>query len=210
MPYLSNLIMKRLLFTLFILSVTCFFSNAQMSFIRVDTVQVIDQTLPLKNAWAGGLNHPLFSEIDLNGDSIMDLVAFDLGGPPGNYRLMPFINHGDSGKIDYHYAPEYISRFPPLNQWMVTYDYNHDGKWICLHYGIPAAPACQCIAMISTQRKGWNLQEWKKNLAIIPAAFTVLISGQPGFRSCHDRYGCRWRYGYSWLAYRRFQLPGVL
>ncbi len=120
--------MKKRLITLFTSFALCFGTTAQLSFMRCDTVQVIDESVPLKNAWAGGLNYPMVEQIDLNGDGIMDIVMFEPGGLPGHYRLMPFLNYGDSGKVDYHYAPQYISQFPKLNQWMLTYDYNCDGK----------------------------------------------------------------------------------
>ncbi len=120
--------MKKIITTAFILCTLYFHVAAQLTFVRVDTVQVTDQSVPFKNAWAGGLNFPMFFEIDLNGDSIMDLVAYENGGPPGHNRLMPFINNGAPGQPDYHYAPQYISHFPDVNGFMVTYDYNHDGK----------------------------------------------------------------------------------
>jgi len=81
-----------------------------------------NQILPF--AWAGGLNAPQFSEIDLNNDLIMDLFVFDRVGN----RILTFLNNGKSGQIDYIYAPEYEEKFPPLNDWVLLVDYNNDGK----------------------------------------------------------------------------------
>ncbi len=86
---------------------------------------VVDQNDdPIPFAWAGGLNAPQFSEIDLNDDGIMDLFVFDREG----YRVMTFLNNGTTGQVDYEYAPEYESAFPEMAQWCLLADYNNDGK----------------------------------------------------------------------------------
>ncbi len=74
--------------------------------------------------WAGGMNSCQFGEIDLNLDGINDLFVFDRHGD----RIMTFINNGTPGTIDYDYAPEFISKFPDLNDWAILADYNMDGK----------------------------------------------------------------------------------
>jgi len=78
----------------------------------------------LKLAWAGGLNTPIFSEIDLNKDGITDLFSFDKDGN----RISTYINHGTAGQFDYEYAPEYISKFPHLHDWALLADYDCDGN----------------------------------------------------------------------------------
>jgi len=123
--------MRRSMKKLFVFALFLFaFRSAGVAqaFVRIDTVQVIDSVLPLKNPWAGGLNYPTFWPIDLNGDNIMDLVVYEPGLMPGHYRLMPFLNAGDSGQVAYTYAPKYISTFPDIYAWLVMYDYNCDGK----------------------------------------------------------------------------------
>ena len=50
---------------------------AQIQLVRYDSVAVSDGNEELKNPWAGGLNSPQFSQIDLNGDGIKDLVLFE-------------------------------------------------------------------------------------------------------------------------------------
>ena len=74
--------------------------------------------------FAGGMNAIQFGEIDMNMDGIKDLLAFDRQGN----RIMPYINSGIEGTIDYSYAPEYISGLPELYHWAIFIDYNMDGK----------------------------------------------------------------------------------
>ncbi len=76
----------------------------------------------MKNPWAGGLNCPQFSEIDLNGDGLMDLVAFER-----NFygAVKTFINHGEEG---YRFVPEYRQLFPEMSNWMLLRDFDCDGR----------------------------------------------------------------------------------
>ncbi|MCB0804582.1 MAG: T9SS type A sorting domain-containing protein [Bacteroidales bacterium] len=78
----------------------------------------------LKNAWAGGLNSPQFSMIDLDGDGFKDLVAFERG----DYGVFKtFRNTGNFDAVEFHYAPEYLAIFPNLQNWALLVDYNNDG-----------------------------------------------------------------------------------
>ncbi|WP_052598662.1 T9SS type A sorting domain-containing protein [Aureispira sp. CCB-QB1] len=78
----------------------------------------------MRNAWAGGLNLPQFSPVDLNNDGIKDLVAFDRDGRVGT----AFINHGTPGIVDYEHAPAYTKRLPKdIQNFMLFRDYNCDG-----------------------------------------------------------------------------------
>ncbi len=74
--------------------------------------------------WAGGMNSMQFGEIDINRDGIKDLVAFDRQGN----RILPFINNGTEGKIDYKFDAKYVADFPQLFDWAIFADYNNDGK----------------------------------------------------------------------------------
>ena len=71
------------------------------------------------NPQTGGINSPQFFGIDLNNDNQEDMIVFDRKGNV----LLPFIYNG----ADYIYSPEYVDRFPPLNYFALTYDYNCDG-----------------------------------------------------------------------------------
>ena len=78
----------------------------------------------LTSPWAGGMNSMQFGEVDINRDGIKDLVAFDRQGN----RIMPFINGGNPGEIDYRFDASYINNFPELYDWAIFADYNNDGK----------------------------------------------------------------------------------
>jgi len=88
-----------------------------------------------KYPFAGGMNACQFCEVDMNMDGIRDLLVFDRQGN----RLMPYINNGTAGEIDYTYAPEYISEFPEFSHWVMFADYNMDGKNDIFAYN-PALP----------------------------------------------------------------------
>ena len=92
------------------------------------TAQQINVALPgdslLTSPWAGGMNSIQFGEVDINRDGIKDLAAFDRQGN----RIMPFINGGTEGKIDYHFEAGYVNNFPELYDWAIFADYNNDGK----------------------------------------------------------------------------------
>jgi len=79
---------------------------------------------PLKYAWAGGLNSCQFCAIDLNLDGINDLLVFDRHGN----RKLTFINSGTLNTIDYIFSPEYAKKLPECQNWIITTDYNCDGK----------------------------------------------------------------------------------
>jgi hypothetical protein len=79
---------------------------------------------PLKYPWAGGLNSCQFGEIDLNLDGIDDLVVFDRHGD----RILPFLNKGVAGVVDYTYDPGLGQLLPELHEWVIFADYNCDGK----------------------------------------------------------------------------------
>src|ERR1035437_9465687 len=101
------------------------FCNAQSSFTYWDSIPVIQWGDTIAFPFAGGLNNPQFSSIDLNGDGIMDLFVFERS----TNKVYTFINKGIAGKSSYVYAPQYRHCFPPhLNGWVLLRDYNCDGK----------------------------------------------------------------------------------
>lgn len=91
---------------------------------RYDSIVVIDGSDTLKNPWAGGLNTPQFFAFDLNGDSFVDLFAFDRN----NSETRTFLNTGNREKTIYRHAPQYESYFPRMWNYALIYDYNNDGK----------------------------------------------------------------------------------
>lgn len=100
-------------------------SNAQVRFDRVDNVAVEIAGTPMQNPWSGGINYPLTSSVDMDGDGRKDLFVFDRF----NNRVSCFLNTGSTNVVTaWQYAPEMVQRFPPINKWALFYDYNCDGK----------------------------------------------------------------------------------
>ncbi|GAB4490354.1 MAG: hypothetical protein OHK0045_14710 [Raineya sp.] len=77
----------------------------------------------MQNAWAGGINSPQFSTIDLNLDGTEDLFVYDRTSK----KIYTFLA---TPQKNYHYAPEYELLFPstPDAGWILLHDYNYDGK----------------------------------------------------------------------------------
>lgn len=97
------------------------------SFVRSNHIPVIvNDTLPMP--WAGGMNGVRFSEIDLNGDGINDLFAFEKHGN----RILTFLQQDGQ----YLFAPAYAKYFPELHDWAILKDYNNDGKPDIFTYGL--------------------------------------------------------------------------
>ncbi len=107
-----------------LLSILLSDSIAQTGFSRDTNIPVVVQGTQLAMPWAGGLNYPVFSEIDLNGDNVPDLFAFD----KNNNRVITFVNTGAPGTDCWQYAPQYADQFPVLRSWAYLYDYNCDNK----------------------------------------------------------------------------------
>lgn len=97
-------------------------------FVRDCSVRVEDNCRVLQLPWAGGLNSVHFSEIDLDMDGEPDLLGFEKHGN----RLLPFLRQNG----EWVYAPQYARRFPDLHDWVVFYDYNHDGRADIFTYGL--------------------------------------------------------------------------
>jgi len=106
-------------FTLF-----SFFCFSQYSFQRFDSIPVMENSQWLPNPWAGGLNNPQFSAIDLDGDGKKDLFIYDRSSD----KIFTFLNKGQTGEVKYVYDSYYESFFPPLHNWVLLVDYNKDGK----------------------------------------------------------------------------------
>jgi hypothetical protein len=116
--------LKKLLFLLLFIAVSSSLV-AQLQLVRYDSITVTKDGDTLAMAWAGGFNSPQFSAIDLNGDGIQDLFAFER-----NFYGMPktFINKGIAGEVSYFYDPFYQKAFPKMSNWALLADYNCDGE----------------------------------------------------------------------------------
>ena len=82
-------------------------------------IPVIINGETLDSPWAGGIDNPQFSVIDLNNDGNMDLYTFDR---VGNVHI-PFLNVGDK----YVFAPEFIESFPDARNFVLLRDFDGDG-----------------------------------------------------------------------------------
>jgi len=91
-----------------------------------DVAKVVQGTDTLRNAWAGGLDSPQFSSIDLNADSQPDLFIFDRR----TRRVLTYLNvAAPGGGRQWQYAPNYASLFPAgLQNWALLRDYDCDGR----------------------------------------------------------------------------------
>lgn len=117
--YVSGIILS------FFLTVFPVYAYSQLHFVRYDSIPVTEASIPLINAWAGGFNSPQFSEIDLNGDGIKDLFAFERNW----YGMVKtFINSGTTDQVDYIHDARYQHKFPVMHNWTLLADYNCDGK----------------------------------------------------------------------------------
>lgn len=87
--------------------------------------KVVQGTDTLRNAWAGGLNSPQFSTIDLNGDQQPDLYVFDRA----QNRSFTFLSVAtDNGRVWQH-EPIYEGLFPTgLQGWVLLRDYDCDNR----------------------------------------------------------------------------------
>ena len=82
----------------------------------------------LRNAWAGGLNTPQFSTLDLNGDGQNDLFAFDRESRRCYTFLSVTAPAAPAGRR-WQYAPRYEALFPVgLESWALLRDYDCDGR----------------------------------------------------------------------------------
>ena len=124
----SRLFHLFLLFALMLSTASAQITYFDFGFERNSAVPVVENGIPLESPWVGGLNSVRFSEIDLDLDGTPDLLGFEKHGN----RLLPFLRVGTS----YQYAPHYARRFPDLHDWVLLYDYDHDGKADIFTYGL--------------------------------------------------------------------------
>lgn len=114
----------RLSFLIFIFSFSHL--HAQQFFDQGNKVQVSANGLTLTMPWAGGLNAPQFSEIDINYDGYPDIVAFD-----SDARMFVTFVHNplvSSGQYGYDYFPKYNEVYPNARHWALFRDIDSDGK----------------------------------------------------------------------------------
>ncbi|MFI5171357.1 MAG: hypothetical protein ACHQFW_03150, partial [Chitinophagales bacterium] len=121
---LPQLVMKRkiaFLHILFLLIASAAIEAQQ--YIYNYNVPVIQDGITLQFPFAGGLNNPQFSSVDINNDGVEDIYIFDR---TGNKSLV-LINDGGADEVNYFYWHQYQELFPPLKNWTILMDYNCDG-----------------------------------------------------------------------------------
>ncbi|GEO02575.1 hypothetical protein AAE02nite_02390 [Adhaeribacter aerolatus] len=112
---------------LFFLLSCCFRLSAQQQYefrYRNDVKIVIDSDT-VKDPWAGGLNSPVFSKIELNNDGTEDLFIYDRT----LNKIFTYVAVTRNGQWEWQYAPQYERLFPrDLTDWVLLRDYNRDGR----------------------------------------------------------------------------------
>ncbi len=106
--------MLRITLTIIYLCVSNNPSFSQLGFERIYNTVVTKDNKKLSRAWEGGLNYPIFSNIDFDNNGKKDLIAFDKSGN----RLVVFKNEKlnfEPLKIDLN-----------LSQWVLFRDFNCD------------------------------------------------------------------------------------
>jgi hypothetical protein len=97
------------------------FTALGQQYILDQTPEVIINNTNLKFPWVGGLNSAQINMIDLDRDGLDDIIAFERS----TLELFTFIA---TEKGSYKYAPEYAALFPDIYGWIITRDFNGDGK----------------------------------------------------------------------------------
>lgn len=106
-------------------AIALFFSSVtfgQQIFHRL-IVPVTENGQAIDNPWAGGLNSPQWSKVDLNNDGKEDLYAFDRNGEVH----LAYINVGGAGEAKYEFSPYHAQFFPRCGQFALLRDFNQDG-----------------------------------------------------------------------------------
>lgn len=119
----------RLLYSALLLALSLVNLQAQdrFSFYQDINTKVFVGADTLTNAWAGGLNYPIFNNFDFNFDNKMDLLVYDRNGN----RILPMVQEVVNADTVYRYRPEYIKFFPlPRGEgaFLLLRDYNCDNK----------------------------------------------------------------------------------
>lgn len=96
--------------------------TAQQPLERMSSVPVTQGNRLINSPFAGGVNLPQFSTIDLNADGIQDLFVFDRDGN----AVIPYLNMGTATTPDYVFAPQYIKDFPKMKGWVLLRDLDGD------------------------------------------------------------------------------------
>ncbi len=152
-------------------------------------VPVTSGGVELLNPWAGGLNAPQWSAVDLDGDGKLDLYAFDRNG---NIHLT-FLNTGGFGETRYEFAPQFAANFPYCRNFVLLRDYNKDGAMdLFAHAGNEGLPAIKVYkgsfenGQLVFERIGFP--QWTFDVIPVPAGggFSNLPINPPDYPAIDD------------------------
>jgi len=116
--------MKNALFILLFITISGA-SYAQLTVSR-DTISVLENGYTLKMPWGNGINYANISNIDLNYDGRMDVVAFDRINLYGVGKFRCFVQTAALGTYTINH--QYSYQFPFTVYWALCLDYDTDGK----------------------------------------------------------------------------------
>lgn len=151
----------------------------------------LDQSIPvsvneveLKRAWAGGLNSPQVSMMDLDLDGKEDVVIFDKS--TAQIRTFRWVNDG------YEYAPQYEALFPSgLSTFVLLRDYDCDGKKDLFTFGQIGILVYQQVA-VTGKPFGWKKLSFYNSTTglfsevLLTKGFTSKINLLPGTNDLPD------------------------
>ncbi|MDB5262518.1 MAG: hypothetical protein JWQ14_1799 [Adhaeribacter sp.] len=100
-------------------------AQQQYEFRFRNDVKIVIDSDTVKDPWAGGLNSPVFSKIELNNDGTEDLFIYDRT----LNKIFTYVAFSINGQWQWQYAPQYEQLFPAdLNGWVLLRDFNNDGR----------------------------------------------------------------------------------
>jgi hypothetical protein len=93
----------------------------KLRFSIIQNLRVNQNGTNLSLPWAGGMNSMQYQSMDLNSDGIVDLVSYDRT----SQQISTFLQDRLGSFV---FSPQYISKFPRIENWFVLVDYNRDGQ----------------------------------------------------------------------------------
>src|SRR5690554_4186220 len=120
-----KIIRETKIFTLIILILLASNNFAQDSFNYNDSIEVRKFGERINLPWAGGLNHPQFSKMDIDFDGVEELIAYE----PENNLIHVYKIIEEDGEIIYQYVYNGQKYFPKdISERMSLVDYDLDGR----------------------------------------------------------------------------------
>ncbi|MCB0506855.1 MAG: T9SS type A sorting domain-containing protein [Chitinophagales bacterium] len=113
---------SNLKYCLTILFVAYFFSIFGQEFFQFNDINVSTENKTFSYPWTGGVNSVQFGKVDVNHDTVKDLIVYN----KSNRNFLVFVAN-PSNPSSYQFQPKYADSFPPISGWMVMKDYNCDG-----------------------------------------------------------------------------------